>query len=40
MTYCSPPVDPDSPLEPLQRFGVAIEERLLLNGSGGPVLAT
>jgi hypothetical protein len=35
------PIDPDSPLErALQRFGTAIEERLLLNGSGGTVRAT
>jgi hypothetical protein len=35
------PIDPDSPLErALQRFGTAIEERLLLNGSRGTALAT
>ena len=35
----APPVDPDSPLErALAHFGTIIEERLLLNGSGGPVL--
>ena len=34
------PADPDSPLErALARFGTAIEERLLLNGCGGQVLA-
>ena len=34
------PADPDSPLErALARFGTAIEERLLLNGSGRPVPA-
>ena len=37
----APPVDPDSPLErALARFGAAIEARLLMNGSGGPVPAT
>ena len=39
--FTAAPADPDSPLEAaLRRLGAGIEGKLLLNGSGGQVLAS